>query len=213
MNPTVRAFCLFFLLLGMVGLATAAEYSAPTDPKDVKPLTVGARAPAFAARTVQGEPFRFDPGSLQQPVLLIFYRGGWCPYCNAHLGQLRTVEPKLVGMGYEVLFLSADRPELLRSSLKEKDLPYTILSDAEMHAARAFGTAFRVDDATVQRYKEWNIDLEKASGQTHHELPVPAVFIVDRGGIIRFAHWNPDYKVRLNPEELLTAATAVLETE
>jgi peroxiredoxin len=116
-------------------------------------------------------------------------------------------------MGYDVLFLSADRPELLIPSLREKDLPYTVLSDAKMHAARAFGIAFRVDDATYERYKEWNLDLEKASGEPHHELPVPAVFMVDRNGIVRFAHWNPDYKVRISPEKLLAAAAAALAPE
>jgi peroxiredoxin len=81
-----------------------------------------------------------------------------------------------------------------------------LLSDAQMNAARAFGIAFRVDDATVQKYKEYNIDLEAASGATHHELPVPAVFIIDRNGVIRFAHWDPDYKVRMKGEEILAAA-------
>lgn len=203
---------LLVTLLAAVNAIWAGEYSPPRDPHDVKPLTAGVDAPAFSARTVAGERYQFDPRSLRQPVLLIFYRGGWCPYCNAHLGQLRTAQPKLAKLGYEVLFLSADRPELLRSSLKEKDLPYTILSDAEMRAARAFGIAFRVDDETVKRYKEWNVDLEKASGQTHHELPVPAVFVIDRTGTIRFAHWNPDYKVRISAEELLAAATAALRT-
>jgi peroxiredoxin len=191
--------------------ASAEQYAVPRSAAEVRPLSVGSKAPTFTARTPVGQLFRFEPESLSKPALLIFYRGGWCPYCNAHLGQLRTVQPKLIAMGYDVLFLSADRPELLISSLKEKDLPYTILSDAEMHAARAFGIAFRVDDATVQRYREWGIDLEKAAGQTHHELPVPAVFIVDRAGVIRFAHWNPDYKIRIAPEELLAAATSALQ--
>jgi peroxiredoxin len=203
-----------FVLLGLASADVRSDgYVAPTDPAKVRPLATGSRAPAFTARTPAGESFRFDPQSLAKPALLIFYRGGWCPYCNAHLGQLRKVHPKLIEMGYEVLFLSADRPELLVASLKEKDLPYTILSDARMQAARAFGIAFRVDDATVQRYKEFGLDLEEASGETHHELPVPAVFIVDRSGTIRFAHWNPDYKVRIDPEELLDAAGAAARGE
>ncbi len=86
---------------------------------------------------------------------------------------------------------------------------FTLLSDASMSAARAFGIAFRVDDATFARYKSFGIDLEAASGQTHHELPVPAVFILDRAGVIRFAHANPDYTVRLAAEPLLEAARSV----
>lgn len=204
---------LLALLICVTGTAANDSYVAPTDPAQVRPLTVGSDAPAFTVRRPTGEVLRFDPKSLERPTLLIFYRGGWCPYCNAHLGQLRTVQPTLLEMGYDVLFLSADRPERLIPSLKEKDLPYTIVSDAEMNASRAFGIAFRVDDATVANYKKWNIDLEQASGQTHHELPVPAVFIVDRGGVIRFAHWNPDYKIRIDPQQLLTAARSALRAD
>jgi peroxiredoxin len=142
-------------------------------------------------------------------TVLIFYRGGWCPYCNAHLHELKQAEPDLLTLGYDIYFLSADRPELLYSSLKEPDIHYTLLSDARMTAARAYGIAFRVDDATVARYESFGIDLEAASGETHHELPVPAVFILDRKGVIRFAYANPDYKVRLNANDLLAAARKV----
>lgn len=211
MRPALRFLVvLSFLTVGSIN-AAADSPAVPNDPSRVKPLQVGVAAPPFDVRTATGEPFHFEPKSLQKPTVLIFYRGGWCPYCNAHLGQLRTAEPQLISMGYDVLFLSADRPELLRPSLKEKGITYTLLSDANMHAARAFGIAFRVDDATVQQYKKFNIDLEATSGATHHELPVPAIFIVDRDGTIRFAYWNPDYKVRLNGEELLAAARGALD--
>lgn len=207
----------FRSILGLLGVIAAGMANAagdaqpvPTDPAKVKPMQVGAAAPAFDARTATGEPFRFEPRALQRPAVVIFYRGGWCPYCNAHLGELRNTEPQLISMGYDVLFLSADRPEKLRQSLKEKDLNYTLLSDAQMSAARAFGVAFHVDDATVQRYKQYNIDLEAASGATHHELPVPAVFIIDRQGVIRFAHWDPDYEVRMKGAEILAAARGAL---
>lgn len=205
----LRLLSTFVLVIAVTaGIMNAAADSpaVPTDPSKVKPLQVGAAAPAFEVHTATGEPFHFDPTSLRKPAVLIFYRGGWCPYCNAHLGELRKAERELISMGYDVLFLSADRPEGLRPSLKEKDLNYTLLSDAQMNAARAFGIAFRVDDATVKKYKQYNIDLEAASGATHHELPVPAVFIIDRNGVIRFAHWDPDYKVRMKGEEILTAA-------
>jgi peroxiredoxin len=202
------SFVATLILIAAVGTGNAAARSpaVPTDPAKVQPVQVGAMAPGFDARTVTGEPFRFEPQKRQKPAVLIFYRGGWCPYCNAHLGALRTTEPQLIAMGYDVLFISADRPERLRPSLKEKDIHYTLLSDAQMHAARAFGIAFRLDDATVERYKQHNIDLEAASGETHHELPVPAVFIIDRKGMVRFAQWDPDYKVRMSGEEILAAA-------
>lgn len=114
-------------------MANAARSAAPvpTDPSKVKPVQAGATAPRFDARTATGEPFHFEPKALQKPVVVIFYRGGWCPYCNAHPGELRKAESQLISMGYDVLFPSADRPKMLRQSLKEKDLNYTLLSDAQ----------------------------------------------------------------------------------
>jgi peroxiredoxin len=201
------------LLLALVLLATPTMAAdVPDDPKDVAPLPVGASIPDVTVRKPDGSDRRIDPDTLLKPTVLIFYRGGWCPYCNAHLGALSAAESDLISLGYEVIFLSADQPSLLYSSLKDPGLHYTLLSDATMQAARAYGVAFRVDDATVARYKTLGIDLEAASGQTHHELPVPAVFIIDREGVVRFVHADPDYKVRLSPDTLLAAARGVAGT-
>jgi peroxiredoxin len=108
-----------------------------------------------------------------------------------------------------VLFLSTDRPEILHSSLKE-DMNYRLLSDNEVRAARAFGLAYRMNDATYEEYKGYGLDLEISQGAKHHELPVPAVVIVDRKGIVRFVHASPDYKVRLDAASISAAAEAAL---
>ena len=187
----------------------AAHAAVPSDPAQVTPLKVGVAAPAFTVRNPDGSDHVFDPKHLKKPVVLIFYRGGWCPFCNAHLGALKKIEPDLLRLGYDLAFLSTDKPEILYSSLKEPDIHYTLLSDARMTASRAFGLAYRLDDATYQKYKTFGLDLEATQGETHHELPIPAVYIIDRKGVIRFAHSDPDYKVRLAPEPLLAAAKAV----
>ena len=166
-------------------------------------------APAFTAREANGRDFHFDPTALRSPVLIIFYRGGWCPYCNTHLKDLRQVEPQIRALGYQILFLSTDRPELLYSSLQEK-VTYHILSDASMQAARAFGVAYRLDANTLKNLQTYGIDLEGTQGTTNHELPVPSVFIVDRGGIVRFRHCTADYKVRLDAASVLNAAQQAL---
>jgi peroxiredoxin len=202
---TILLTCAAALLAG--GLARGAEV--PTNPADVRPLAVGSAMPAVTVRNPDGSEHLIGPGPLAKPTILIFYRGGWCPYCNRHLGVLKQVEPDLLRLGYELLFLSADRPEILYSSLKEPDIHYTLLSDAEMRASRAYHVAYRLDAEALEKYKAYGVDLEAASGQTHHELPVPAVFIIDRSGVIRFVHANPDYTTRISPDDLLAAARAV----
>ncbi len=197
-------------LAALLCLPLVAPAAVPDDATKVQPVKVGTEAPAFTVRSADGSPYRFAVGERTAPAVLIFYRGGWCPYCNVQLGQLKEAEATLRERGYEVLFLSADRPEILRSSLKEDAAGdaanYTLLSDADANAAKAFGVVFRVDDKTYEQYKTYGIDLEAASGAKPHLLPVPAVFVVDRAGIVRFAHFNPDYKVRLSADELLAAA-------
>lgn len=122
------------------------------------------------------------------------------------LSDLRLAEPKLRGHGFEIVFLSADRPEILYSSLKETEIDYTLLSDSHLEAANAFHVAYRLDDATLAMQKKYGVDLEKTTGTTLHELPVPSVFIIDTTGTIRYVYSNPDYKVRLGAEALLAAA-------
>jgi len=179
--------------------------------QDVQPLPVGERAPDAALRRPDGQTVRLGSLLATKPSILIFYRGGWCPYCNTHLGQIAEAEAELVKRGYQVLAISPDRPESLRATLDKGDYKYQLLSDSDMTLTKAFGLAFQVDDPTVEQYHGFGIDLDAASGRSHHLLPVPAVYIVDRQGVIRFAHWDPDYKKRLGPQELLSAASGAIE--
>ncbi len=204
----------FHLVLGVALLFGAnigrAEIAASAE--QTNPLPAGGMAPAFTARNVNGSDFVFDPARLERPTLLIFYRGGWCPYCTRHLAELRHVVPELEERGMDVYFLSADSPENLASALRgdTANLDYTLLSDARLGAAEAFGLAFRMSDDAYQRAREYGVDLEEASGETHHALPVPAVYVIDAGGVIRFAHSDPDYTRRLGADELRASVDSVL---
>ena len=197
-----------YRLFGIVAMLWAAVSAAeiPNDPLRVQPLTVGTRAPEFSGRTKDGVVRAFHPDQFRQPAVVIFYRGGWCPYCNSQLSDLRLVEPKLRQSGFEVVFLSTDRPEILYSSLKAEKINYTLLSDSRLEAAKAFHIAYHLDDATLAKMKGYGVDLDSTTGEPLHELPVPSVFIIDRTGMIRFVYSNPDYKVRLSSEALWAAA-------
>lgn len=179
----------------------------PNDPELVRPVLPGMKAPAFSLTAADGSNYTFNPDELEKPVVLIFYRGGWCPYCNLHLAELRTVESELREMGFDILFLSADRYEVIRESLKVEGIEYTLLADNQLEAARAYGVAFRLDDETAERYISMGLDIEAASGETHHWLPIPATFVIGTDGMIQFQYANPNYRVRIHPDLLLTAAS------
>ncbi len=113
-------------------------------------------------------------------------------------------------MGYQLIAISPDKAEKLQESVEKNKLNYLLLSDSSASAATGFGIAHRVDDPTVELYKKYNIDLEKVSGEKHHILPVPSVFIVGTDGVIKFQYVNPDYKIRLSSEVILAAAKALI---
>ncbi|MGH8035393.1 MAG: peroxiredoxin-like family protein [Lysobacterales bacterium] len=184
-----------------------------TSADQVEPLLPGMQAPAFRVRDVRRNPVTFDPAVMTKPVIITFFRGGWCPYCNLHLAELRHAEQELKDMGFDIWFISIDRPELLYESLEDPGVAYTVYSDARLEATRAFGIAFRVDDVTVERYRGYDVDLEAASGENHHVLPAPSTFLVGTDGVIRFQYTNPDYTVRLHPSVLLAAARAYMNDE
>jgi peroxiredoxin len=208
----------------LVSISTLAALSARGDvlriadsAEQIAPLQPGQQAPRFTVREVDGSPFTFEPEDLRRPAMIITFRGGWCPYCNAHLSGLRHVIPAIVERGMDVLFLSGDRPQLLYSSLKSETrqsiagLGYRILSDADMEAASALGVAFKVPSQMGESFRQRGRDIGNSSIDLHQALPVPAVFVIDTDGIIRFTYANPDYKVRLPAEKVLAAAEPLLK--
>lgn len=192
-----------------------ADVPIADDPTSIEPLGVGDAAPHFIVRDVDGENFTFDPESIERPAIFIAFRGGWCPYCNLHLSELRHVLPKLRDMNIDVYFLSGDRPDQLVAALQPETrsdveaLDYTLLSDANATAAIAFGTAFRAESRVKTWLENNNKDIRDSSIDRHGVLPVPSVFAIGTDGRIAFAYTNADYKVRLSPEELTAVAESL----
>ena len=111
----------------------------------------------------------------------------------------------------QLIAVSPDRPEALKASLNTAELDYTLLSDSKSDAIKAFGIGYVVDAKTLKQLKSYNIDLEKASGETHHMLPVPSIFIADSEAKLQFSYVNPDYTARLPESVILEAAKVIAE--
>jgi len=191
---------------GITSFASARQDTVANSAAEAKPLQVGARVPDASIRGLDGKVVRLRSVLRGKPTVLIFYRGGWCPFCNAHLSDLAKIEPEIQNRGYQIIAVSPDVPAELAKMVDKDHLTYRLFSDSTAEAMKKFGVAFRVDDATFSKYRDsYHIDLEKWSGETHHILPVPSVFIVDRAGKLVFVHSNPDYKVRLKGEDVLEA--------
>lgn len=173
----------------------------------VAPLQKGDSVPDGILRTVAGQKVHLRTLVSKAPALLIFYRGSWCPYCNAHLGAIQGIEKDLRDMGYQVLAVSPDDPVHLKEMADKNSLTYTLLSDRGLALAKKFGLVFRLDKTALEKYKQWNMKLSEASGGTNQDLlPVPAAYLVAKDGKILYSHFDPDFKKRVDPKEVLEAA-------
>ena len=177
--------------------------------EDVTPLLNGMSVPNVAVKTDDGSPVSLQALLMQKPSVIVFYRGGWCPYCSRQLAELKDIEQDLVDQGYQILAISPESAEKLQSQKLETEFAAQLISDDELNAIKAFGIGFYVPNDTRKLYKDrMNIDLI-ADNSDRAVLPAPAIFITDTNGQIKFSYVNPNFRVRPSAELVLSAAKLV----
>jgi peroxiredoxin len=184
-----------------------AEFASSAE--GIRPVLVGAALPQAKLQTIDGKSTTLTEQLGGKPAVLVFYRGGWCPICMTQLSDLRKLIEPLKAKGVQLIAISPDQPSELFKTVSKSELDYTLLSDHRAQLIDALGIGFVLDMETRKKYAEYGIDLEKASGESHHVLPVPSVFVVDAAGKIQFHYINPDYRVRV-PAQLVQAAVEAL---
>ncbi len=169
-------------------------------------LKVGDTAPDFILPDAQGEPVRLRALLDQGPVVVVFYRGGWCPYCNLHLRGFQNRLPAFRELGATVIAISPQLPDNSLSTREKDELAFPVLSDVGNKVARQFGIVFELSDELVELYRQFGHALEDFNGADgSRELPVPATFLLDGKGAIRLAHVDVDYTRRLDPDDVIEA--------
>lgn len=191
----------FFLMAGLV-----KGQSVPDRAVDIAPLLIGEQMPDVALKNITGESVTLKSVIQSKPTVLIFYRGGWCPYCDLYMAELQSIEADILNLGYQIVAISPDSPENLKASLDKHALKYKLLSDADMMVAQAFGIAFAVPEASRERLSS------SSGGQNPGQLPVPSVFVLSQQGEILFEYINPNYKKRMD-SALLLAVLKALKTD
>jgi peroxiredoxin len=203
-------FSLFAVILLSTQLVNA-DIAASAD--QVRPLLIGHMAPNASLMSSDNKAMDLATVLAGKPTVLVFYRGGWCPYCNGQLADLRKLKAPLKQRGVNLVAISPDQPSELFKSIEKHKLDYQLFSDNKAQAIDAFGIGFKVDDATIAKYAGYGIDLEKSSGEKHHVLPAPSVFVIDSGGKIAFEYVNPDYSVRASSAVILAAVDDMLKAK
>jgi peroxiredoxin len=180
------------------------SYITPQKSEDISPLLNGEKIPMALLPDISGKIFDLNKAVSEKPTVLIFYRGGWCPYCSKQLSGLRLAAPELEKLGYQLIAISTDAPEGLMQSATTEKLGFTLLSDADLSLAKQLGIAYKAP------LEYWEMLLKSTHGKdVDLLLPVPSVFILDKKGRIQFEYINPDFKQRMNPDLLKTVAACI----
>jgi peroxiredoxin len=171
-------------------------------------IPVGQKVPDVHARDLDGRDVSLSSLYSKGPILLAFYRGGWCPYCNSEIHALTTAYPEYQKRGVTPVAVSVDKPDAEAKMKATYTIPFPVLSDSDAVAIEAFHVVKKVGADELAKMKGFGVDLESYSGKTHHEIAIPALFLIDRTGIVRWAHSDPDFKVRPSTSQILAAIDA-----
>jgi peroxiredoxin len=169
-------------------------------------LRVGEPAPDFVLPNANGREVRLTDLLAQGPVVLVFYRGAWCPYCNLHLHALQETLPLIEARGARLVAVTPQRPDKSRGQVEKDGYPFEILSDLDGRVMKAYRLHFQVPTALGRLYRErLSLDLAEFNGPERKVLPVPGTYVIDRQGIVRGAFADTDYRRRMEPAAILDA--------
>ena len=168
-------------------------------------VKVGERAPFFTLPGPDGKHVASADLLARGPLVITFYRGVWCPYCNMELQSLQEALPQIEALGGSIVAISPESAANSRKSVRQNELSFPILTDRGNEIAAAFGIRFKLPAALIEVYKGFGNDLAMVNGEPSWTLPMPARFVIASDGMIAYAEVNPDYTRRPDPEELMPA--------
>lgn len=188
---------LLVLFAGIFVIVNSLSAQIPQTATDISPLLIGEVMPDATLKATDASEHSVLEILRKKQTVVLFYRGGWCPYCNTHLAEIRDAESEILALGYQIIAISPDSPEKLLISNDEKQLNYELYSDGDGTFSKAVGIAFQSSERQTSRLLEYSDGLNKGY------LPVPSVFICDIDGTILFEYISPNYKKRMSAKLLI----------
>lgn len=187
----------FFSACLMITVYCLSAQSAPEG------LFIHSKAADFKSKDQNGQEIRLKDVLKKGKVVLVFYRGQWCPYCNKSLKRLEDSLQLIKDKGATLIAVTAEKPENISKTIEKTGAQYSILYDEELKIMKAYDVVFEVPQNTLTRYKNTGIDIEENNGKNGKYLPVPAVYIIDKESTITYRFFEPDYKKRPSVKEIL----------
>jgi len=169
-----------------------------------KALKVGEKAPMFELTNSVNKNVSLEKLLKKGPIVLVWYRGGWCPYCNLALNNLQEALPQIKKLKAQLVAITPEVPDSSFTTKERNNLKFEVLSDINNQVGRKYGLVYKLSP-DVEKMYESKIGLSKYNGNKSAELPMPATYIIDKEGVIRYAFVDADYKKRADPNEVIKA--------
>lgn len=178
------------------------EYILSSDFGD-KALSEGDKAEDFTLPNAKGEATQLSKLLEQGPLVLNFYRGGWCPFCNLEFKSLHDILPQIKELGANLVGVSPELPDNSLDTIEKHQLQFEVLTDVGNNIARQYGIIMDVPEFMRPVYLEWGIDLPTTNGDDTWELPIPATYIIGSDGNIISSYINKNYTERMEPSDII----------
>jgi peroxiredoxin len=169
----------------------------------------GDQAPDFVLPNVRGDRLSLSAALDSGPVVLSFYRGSWCPFCNLELNALQQRMPEIRACGARLIAVSPEKPDSSLNHAEKMGLEFDVLSDLGNQVAQRYGLVMQVAESMRPLYLEWGLNLPAANGDDSYEIPVPATYVIDRRGTIQAAYVDKDYTRRMEPAQIINALQSI----
>ena len=191
-----------------VTLGTAFVKLLNSDAGDSAP-SEGSSAPDFELKNVHGETRRLSEMLEQGPVVLSFYRGGWCPFCNLEFKALSDILPEIQAKDANLIGISPETPDASLSTIEKHHLPFEVLCDLGNKIAERYGLIMTIYEELRPLYQQWGIDVPAANGDDSYQLPIPATYVIKQDGTIHACYVNRNYTSRMEPADILQALESI----
>ena len=189
-------------------VSSAFEKLMNSDVGDNAP-SIGDQAPDFELPNVRGGRTSLSQRLNEGPIVLSFYRGDWCPFCNLEFKALADILPEIEARGASLIGISPELPDTSLSTIEKHNLPFEVLSDIGNKVADKYGLVMTVYEELRPLYKEWGIDVTAANGDDSYQMPIPATYVIKQDGSIQACYVNKDYTTRMEPEDILVALDGI----
>tara|TARA_R110001583_G_scaffold8075_4_gene39443 strand:- start:42385 stop:42966 length:582 start_codon:yes stop_codon:yes gene_type:complete len=187
---------LLIIILATISLNTYAQ-------KAKSSLQIGQKAPQFTAFDQNGDKFVSSELLKTNQLIVVFYRGQWCPFCNRHLSELQDNLENFKKAGAQIVAITPEKTENINKTVEKTKADFPVLWDKDNSIMASFGVNFILAKNLQEKYKEYGVDLAKDNGNPSQTLPVPATFIIGKNGKIKFLQYDPNYKNRSSAKEIL----------